>query len=81
MPLIFSFDIDEYHCYFVELIFFIYNIFFVCGIVRISTFAIMSWVDIDNSTFFQIEMPLISLSVSMSIFRDCYGEDSQGSVA
>ena len=37
-----------------------------CGILRISTFEIMSLVDIDNSTFFQIEMPLISLSVCQS---------------
>ena len=37
-----------------------------CGIFRISTFEIMSWVDIDNSTSFQIEMPLIYLSVCLS---------------
>ena len=36
-------------------------------------FEIMSWVDIDNSTSFQIEMSLIYLSVCMSIFPDCYG--------
>ena len=66
MPLIFSFDIGECPYYFAELIFFIYNIFFVCGIFRISTFEIMSWVDIDNSTSFQIEMPLIYLSVCLS---------------
>ena len=37
-----------------------------CGILRISTFEIMSWVDIDNSTSFQIEIPLIYLSVCLS---------------
>ena len=32
----------------------------------ISAFEIMSWVDIDNSTSFQIEMSLIYLSVCLS---------------
>ena len=36
----------------------------------ISTFEIMSWVDIDNSTSFPIEMSLIYLSVYMSTFPD-----------
>ena len=36
-------------------------------------FEIMSWVDIDNSTSFQIEISLIYLSFCMSIFPDCYG--------
>ena len=36
-------------------------------------FEIMSWVDIDNSTSFQIEISLIYLSFWMSIFPDCYG--------
>ena len=67
MPLIFSFDIGECPCYFAELIF-LFITFFLCGILRISTFEIMSWVDIDYSTSFQIEMSLINLSVSMSIF-------------
>ena len=38
-----------------------------------DTFENMSWVDVGNSTSFQIEMSLIYLSVCMSIFPDCYG--------
>ena len=47
-------------------LFFLFITFFVCGILLISTFDIMSWVDIDNSTSFQIEMSLIYLSVCLS---------------
>ena len=51
-------------------LFFLFITFFVCGILLISTFEIMSWVDIDNSTSFQIEMALIiCLSVCLSFLN------------
>ena len=66
MPLIFSFDIGECPCYFAKLFFLFITFFCVCRILRISTFEIMSCLDIDNSTSFQIEIPLFYLSVCLS---------------